>query len=194
MFGKTSKAKINPWGDVNLEKARETPAPPQLTKQLSDLINPASMLDQIFGSKSGEKSSYGAARERDPRPHAQENLIFSYKNRREDVSIQKETAYIVEELKRQITHLEKSEKALTKEISKVKLDKLPPKASIYYLRFFEWLISVVRQLRQKVEDGRAWLAAFNQKKQKKMGYWKMYKKHGTTFGMSHERTLATQTG
>jgi len=56
------------------------------------------------------------------------------------------------------------------------------------------MIGIVKNLRQKVEEGRTWLAAFSQRKIKKMGYWKMYKKHGTTFGLSHERTVATQTG
>jgi hypothetical protein len=46
----------------------------------------------------------------------------------------------------------------------------------------------------KIEDGRAWLETFAKRKKKKLGYWKMYKKHGTTFGLSHERTIATQTG
>ncbi len=100
---------------------------------------------------------------------------------------------ILAKLKEQITVLEKSEKGLVSEISKVKVEQMPAKTGIYYLRFLEWLITVVRELRMKVEDGKAWLHTFNQKK-KKVGYWKMYKKHGTTFGLSHERTLATQTG
>ena len=82
----------------------------------------------------------------------------------------------------------------TKEIGKIKVEQLPAKTGIYYLRFLEWMIMLVRQLRQRVEDGRAWLSTFQKRQKKRLGYWKMYKKHGTTFGLSHERTLATQTG
>ena len=80
------------------------------------------------------------------------------------------------------------------QITKIKVEQLPKKSGIYHIRFFEWLLGVVKQLRMKVEEGRAWLATFTNRKKKKMGYWNMYKKHGTTFGLSHERTLSTQTG
>ncbi|HLD02068.1 MAG TPA: DUF5660 family protein, partial [Patescibacteria group bacterium] len=59
--------------------------------------------------------------------------------------------------------------------------------------FFEWMLSVIRIARMKVEDSGAWMAALSSKKKGK-GYWQMFKKHGTTFGMSHERNVSTQTG
>lgn len=63
----------------------------------------------------------------------------------------------------------------------------------YHLSFFEWLLAVVRTARLRVEDSAAWLAMFKSKKAKKQ-YWNMFKKHGTTFGLSNERVVATQTG
>jgi hypothetical protein len=44
-----------------------------------------------------------------------------------------------------------------------------------------------------VEDSGAWLSAMSGKKGKKT-YWSEFKKHGTSFGMSNERSVATQTG
>lgn len=63
----------------------------------------------------------------------------------------------------------------------------------YHVSFFEWVLLIVKQARMKVEDSQAWMAAFKSKKAKKQ-YWSMFKKHGTTFGLSNERVVSTQTG
>lgn len=63
----------------------------------------------------------------------------------------------------------------------------------YHVSFFEWVLLIVKQARMKVEDSQAWLAAFKSKKAKRQ-YWSMFKKHGTTFGLSNERVVSTQTG
>lgn len=64
---------------------------------------------------------------------------------------------------------------------------------VYHLNFYEQLRTFIHALRQQVEDSRSWLASFKTRK-KKMGYWGMFKKHGTTFGLSSERSLATSAG
>lgn len=64
---------------------------------------------------------------------------------------------------------------------------------VYHLNFYEQLRTFIKVLREQVEDSRTWLASFATRK-KKMGYWGMYKKHGTTFGLSNERSLATSAG
>ncbi len=66
----------------------------------------------------------------------------------------------------------------------------------YHQSFFEWVLIVVRSARMRVEDAGAWLAVMHGKKSKKQqqNYWHMFKKHGTTFGLSNERVVATQTG
>jgi hypothetical protein len=55
------------------------------------------------------------------------------------------------------------------------------------------MLTVIRGARMKVEDSGAWLSTMQGKKGKK-NYWAMFKKHGTSFGMSNERQVATQTG
>lgn len=64
---------------------------------------------------------------------------------------------------------------------------------IYHINFFEQLKTFIQVLRQQIEDSKTWLAAFSTRK-KKLGYWGMFKKHGTTFGLSNERSLATAAG
>jgi|SRR5579871_4561496 len=63
----------------------------------------------------------------------------------------------------------------------------------YHLHFFEWLLIEVRQARMQVEDAAGWLATVSKKNGKKKDYWNMYKKHGTKFGLSGERSVSTQT-
>lgn len=64
---------------------------------------------------------------------------------------------------------------------------------IYHLNFMERLRSILKILREQIEDSRSWLALSTNRKKKRQ-YWGMYKKHGTQFGLSSERTLATQAG
>ena len=194
MQNKKNSQKYNFWGDENREKLNQSPKSPASVKQLADIVNPVNLLDSIFSGKKSQESPAHEIKEKIPHKKANETLVFSYETTRQDYQLKQETNQILTELKKQVTLLQKSEKALSAEISKVKIDALPPKTGIYYLRYFEWLMAVIRGLRFKIEEGRNWLSTFNQRKSKKMGYWKIYKKHGTTFGMSQERTLATQTG
>lgn len=190
----TTKTKINPWGDDHPEKIKgATPKTIGFSDQMKGLLSPDKMLSQLFGEKSTTSEYFAAKPEIEKQPKTRETLLFSYEKSQSDKKVVEETQVILSKLKEQIVLLEKSEKSLASEVTKVKVEQLPKKTGVYYIRFLEWLMTVVKQLRMKVEDGRAWLATFTQRK-KKRGYWQMYKKHGTTFGLSHERTLATQTG
>ncbi|OGG30239.1 hypothetical protein A2973_01055 [Candidatus Gottesmanbacteria bacterium RIFCSPLOWO2_01_FULL_49_10] len=73
------------------------------------------------------------------------------------------------------------------------VEEIPVHPGIYHLNFLDRLQGIIRILRQQVEDGSNWLSLWTGRKQKKQ-YWGMYKKHGTKFGLSSERTLATQAG
>lgn len=66
----------------------------------------------------------------------------------------------------------------------------------YHQSFFTWVITMIQSARARIEDAGAWLSAMHSKKGKKQqqNYWQMFKKHGTTFGLSNERVVATQTG
>lgn len=161
--------------------------------QLKSLVNPGNFMDQLLGKFPSERS-YGPRRQEAPVAPRPETVVFSRQSRETDRKTEQETAFLLQELKKQITLLEKSEKTLSSEIKKVKVEQVKEKKGIYYLRFFEWLIGVVQQLRMKVEEGQTWLAAFNGRGKKQKGYWGKYKKHGTSFGLSNERTMATQSG
>lgn len=103
--------------------------------------------------------------------------------------IQVKIQEIIVELKR----LTASSKILQAEFKEITVEQRIEKPGKYHLSFFEWMLSVVRSARLKVEDAGAWLSATYAKKAKR-NYWAMFKKHGTTFGLSGERVVATQTG
>ncbi len=196
MVNKGKKSQFqNLWGDNHPEKT------PQRSKntigfkqQLSGLFNPDKMINTVFGGASQIESVKYPFQSEAITPLKKSETIFSFKSKDKEQKIAQETQIILSQLKQQISLLEKSGKSLGNEIAKIKVEQLPQKSSIYYLIFFEWLIGVVKQLRIKVEEGRSWLATFTKRQKKRLGYWGMYKKHGTTFGLSHERTLATMTG
>lgn len=104
-----------------------------------------------------------------------------------------EIARKISQIQWELKQLISSSKQLEVEFNQVTVETVPAKPGVYHLNFFEWLLSLVKKIREKVEDSHVWMAAF-QSKRSKRGYWSMFKKHGTSFGLSHERVIATQTG
>jgi len=120
-------------------------------------------------------------------------VLFSYQEKYQEATLRNEIRQAVSTVQREVVKLEKDQKALITDIEKVTVESLPNKPGVYHLRFFQWLISIVKSLRQKVNESRTWLVAMKSKKSQQ-NYWKMYKKHGTSFGLSDERVIATQAG
>lgn len=69
-----------------------------------------------------------------------------------------------------------------------------PQESRYQLSFLELLLSFLKDLRERVEEGNTWLAAFQKKTSKRNYFWGQVKKSGSKFLLSSDRTPATQTG
>lgn len=194
MYKKSSfQPKIIGGWDDSPEKLKDSNKTIGTKKQLQGLFSAGKMVDQVFGpSKFSSESSYA---EKDTfKPKKKEVMLFSRQETSEDRRVYKETEAILKELREQIVLLEKSSKELSHEVSKVKVEQLPQKSGVYYVAFFEWLIATVRQLRLKAEEGKAWLKTFSSYKKKKVGFWTMYKKKGTSYGLSQERAIAMQVG
>ncbi len=106
----------------------------------------------------------------------------------------REMEQTIQNIKAELLHLVSSSNVvLQAEFAQVAVEQAPVNPGKYHLGFFEWILELIKQTRMKVEDSGAWIAAVSSKKGKK-GYWNMFKKHGTSFGLSNERTVATQTG
>lgn len=109
--------------------------------------------------------------------------------RENETELQKKIAQIQYELKK-LTQTSSELQVAFKEIT---IERAPVKPGKYHLNFFEWLLSVIKTARMKVDESKSWLTIFYSRRAKRQ-YWSMFKKHGTTFGLSHERVVATQTG
>lgn len=99
----------------------------------------------------------------------------------------------IEQVIMELKKLTSSSQELTVQFEEVTMEQVPTQAGTYHLNFFEWVFSVIRKARERIEESQTWLALFKSKKVQR-GYWSMFKKHGTTFGLSGERVVATQTG
>jgi len=122
-----------------------------------------------------------------------ETQVFSFAERQEQIKTRQEIKRLVEEIKKEIVLLEKKQKMMITQAAKVTVQTLPEKPGVYHVRFFEWLLKILHDLRKKVSESATWLSVLKSKKRQR-GYWKMYKKHGTSFGLSGERAVATQAG
>lgn len=69
----------------------------------------------------------------------------------------------------------------------------PVKFGKYHFSFFSRLKEILKVFRQQISDSRIWLEeSFNKKKKRQ--FWCMFKKHGTSYGLSSERVVATSIG
>jgi len=98
----------------------------------------------------------------------------------------------LESIRAELGMLAKSMGKLNTEIEKAIME-TPVDPGVYHVNFLERLKSLLQMIRKRVDSSNEWLQlSGNRKKQK--GYWGKYKKHGTQFGLSADRTPATQTG
>ncbi|OGH12723.1 MAG: hypothetical protein A2776_00325 [Candidatus Levybacteria bacterium RIFCSPHIGHO2_01_FULL_40_10] len=99
----------------------------------------------------------------------------------------------VDEIRMEIQKLIKTSKIVEQTVKDSTADHAPVKPGKYHISFFQFVLSIIRDATSKLEDGVSYGAVFTSKKQQSK-YWTSYKKQGTTFGLSGERTTATQTG
>ncbi len=128
-------------------------------------------------------------RERPPQPAAfRPEQMRTGVPRGEDIQLKQQIDAVRAELKA----LASSMNSLHQEINKA-IAEAPVDPGVYHANFFERLRSIMKILRQQIEDSRSWVALSSRRKKQK-NYWGMYKKHGTQFGLSSERTASTQSG
>lgn len=114
-------------------------------------------------------------------------------NRRKDAQMERRFKEIKEELNRMV---ESSNQIIQEEFGAITVEQAPHDVGDYHINFLDWMLIVIRNARQKVEDSGAWLASMKGKKGKKNGgaLLDAQKKGNTSVSMSNERQVATQTG
>lgn len=156
---------------------------------LNSLVGNLPAAGELRPNQPLEFSPQPQAAEAAPRLAGRPEISLEPLRQAEQVQIQQQLAQVRAELKA----LTAAMKNLHQEIEKA-IDEIPPAPGIYHLNFMDRLRSIIKILREQIDDSRSWLALTAQRKQKKLGYWGMFKKHGTSFGLSSERALATQAG
>lgn len=157
--------------------------------------------DQIVGYKEEEEEQSGELiegeeidlRKPDIDPginYRQEILHTEKKIAQED---QQQLSAKIEQIIVELKRLASSSKILEVQFRQVTVEQRIVNPGKYHVSFFEWVLAIVKSARIRVEDSGSWLALFKSKKAQRQ-YWNMFKKHGTTFGLSNERVVATQTG
>ncbi len=99
----------------------------------------------------------------------------------------------VEQIRMEIKKLMQTSKLVERTVKDATADQAPVRPGKYHINFFEFVLGVIKDATRKLEDTVSYGAVFTSKKQQSK-YWSKYQKHGTTFGLSGERTTATQTG
>lgn len=102
----------------------------------------------------------------------------------------------IQEILVELKKLVSSSQELEIKYREVVVEQRIAKPGKYHESFFTWMLNIIRAARTQIESSGIWLASMHSKKNKKQSqkYWQMFKDHGTTFGLSNERVVATQTG
>lgn len=136
-------------------------------------------------------------KEKSKLPEAETGIDYKREILQRDAQISAENAKVlkfkIEEILAELRQIAKSSQEIAAEFKEITTEQRIEKPGDYHLNFFQWMLSVVKSARMKIEDSAAWLSLMKSKKNKK-NYWAMFKKYGTTFGLSNERVVATQTG
>jgi len=99
----------------------------------------------------------------------------------------------VEQIMIELKQLSKSVKGLEAQVKDVDVNMLPATPGKYHETFFEYLLTVLKNARIRIEDSSNWLSAIG-KKASKRGYWGNAKKHGTSYTLSADRAVSQQVG
>lgn len=116
-----------------------------------------------------------------------------YAEKRASEKGQHEVKMQIQEILVEIKKLSKTTKELEIEFREVAIVEVPVNPGKYHLNLFEWVLAQIRRARMRIEDSAHWMNALKSKKIQRQ-YWSLFKKHGTSFGLSGERIVATQVG
>lgn len=106
---------------------------------------------------------------------------------------EQQTKVRIQEIMFEIKKLTSSSKELQIQFKEVTMEQVPQGAGKYHTAFMEWVLSLIRSARERVDSAVSWTSIMKSKKGQRQ-YWSLFKKHGTSFGLSGERVVATQAG
>lgn len=111
--------------------------------------------------------------------------------------ISKETEQLlsqqIQEITSELRQLVNASQELAVQFKDVAGEQRVTKPGKYHVSLFQFILTIVKQARMKVENSSACLSIAKGKK-KKQGYWDLFAQQGTSFAMNNERAIATQAG
>jgi hypothetical protein len=185
--------------DNNNADPSEKPAHAPAHEKTADAHNHIEIFNFLTHQKSASENSHASSEKKTQRSEAAMDYHGQFRNEivrnREKVSRSEhqEMQQNIQQIKVELSKLVASSQILKLEFAEVSVEQTAPNIGQYHLNFFEWMLTVIRAAREKVEDSNAWLGTVKGKGAKR-DYWSMFKTHGTTFGLSGERSVATQVG
>lgn len=106
---------------------------------------------------------------------------------------EQQTKARIQDILIEIKKLTNSSKELQVQFKEVVMEQVPTDAGKYHTNFVEWVLVMIRSARERVDNAVSWTSAMKSKRGQRQ-YWSLFKKHGTSFGLSGERVVATQVG
>ncbi len=123
--------------------------------------------------------------------------IFSFTEYRENVLVKRRIEELIKEIRKEVEQFRQTTSAISteiEEIAKATLSPLPEKVGVYHIRFLEFLLSLIRNLRAKTADSKTWLEALITRKKKRGSLFAaLAKKKGTQYSLSEELKLTRST-
>lgn len=142
-------------------------------------------LDQQSSRKSQEQPAVKQRKPEIMRSPIQNEILHLYKQE------QAQAAQQINEIRFELKAMIAAINNINREIEMaVKQEVIDP--GIYYLSFLDRLKNILKVIRKNLNDSATWLSCMRSRR-KERKYWHVYKKKGTQFGLSSERSTATQT-
>jgi len=127
---------------------------------------------------------------------ARQNQRFETFKREETVLFSREQQQVklqIETLQVQIKDLAKEQSGLMEEIDQAAFQAVT-NPGVYHKNFFERLLQLIKIARKKISESHTWLSLHNHRAKQRSAYWQGVNNKGTSFMLSGERTIATQSG
>lgn len=162
------------------------------------LLGSASKDDQHAGDlEEGQELDLKKSEKRKTKEHVAPAINYHHEiveaEKRAGNENQREIHSKIQEILVELKKISEASSEIAMEFKEITIEQRIEKPGEYHVSFFQWMLSVIRAARAKIEDSGAWMNTMKSKKGQK-NYWNMFKKHGTSFGLSNERVVATQVG
>lgn len=106
---------------------------------------------------------------------------------------QKEVEKQIESLRDAILKIAKSTQNFSSEVEKAAFE-APVNPGKYHIGFFETLKSTLEIIKKRLDDSASWMQEFNKRKDRVPFFWAQFKKSGTKYMLSSERSAQMAPG